>query len=34
MLGPLEDVGGNIFAWLYDEQRERDCEDPEDDNEV
>ena len=23
MRGPLEDIGGNVFAWLCDQEREK-----------
>lgn len=26
MLGPLEEIGGNVFAWLRDTQREEEHE--------
>ncbi len=27
MTGPLEDIDGNVFAWLFDQERERqNCE--------
>lgn len=26
MIDPLQDIGGNVFAWLCDEEREKDNE--------